>query len=177
MIFKETKLKGIYVIEVERFEDERGFFASSFSQREFAERGLRSAFVESNISYNQRRGTLRGLHYQAAPFGQAKLVRCTRGAIFDVAVDLRADSSTFREWVGVELTAENCLLMYLPGDVAHGFQTLVDDSEVFYQVSEVYRPEANRGWRWDDPAFGIEWPLTSECVINARDAAYPDFQA
>jgi dTDP-4-dehydrorhamnose 3,5-epimerase len=133
--------------------------------------------VENNISYNRRRGTLRGLHYQAMPYGQAKLVRCTRGAIFDVAVDLRPDSPTFCEWVGTELTAENRVMMYLPGDMAHGFQTLKDDTEVFYQVSEAYRPEASRGWRWDDPTFGIEWPLRNECVVNTRDATYPDFNA
>lgn len=176
MIFRETKLAGVYVIECERFEDERGFFAPSFSQREFERYGLTSCFVENNISYNHRRGTLRGLHYQAAPFGQAKLVRCTRGAVFDVAVDLRTDSPTFRQWVGFDLTAENRLLMYLPGDVAHGYQTLEDDTEVFYQVSEFYRPEANSGWRWSDPAFGIDWPLSAEAIVNNRDAAYPDFR-
>ena len=177
MLFTETDLSGIYLIEPRRFEDERGFFAPSFSQREFEERGLTACFLESNISYNHRRGTVRGLHYQAAPYGQAKLVRCTRGAIFDVAVDLRPDSPTFRKWIGFELTDENRLMMYLPGDVAHGFQTLADETEVFYQVSESYRPEASRGWRWNDPAFGIEWPSRDECIINNRDADYPDFNA
>lgn len=177
MNFIGTELNGVYIIEPERFEDERGFFSPSFSQREFEGRGLTGCFVENNISYNRRRGTLRGLHYQSAPHAQAKLVRCTRGAIFDVAVDLRPSSPTFRRWVGAELSAENRLLMYLPGDVAHGFQTLEDDTEVFYQVSEFYRPEANMGWRWNDRAFGIEWPLTDQCVINRRDASYPDFNA
>lgn len=177
MIFRETELKGVYVIEPTHFEDERGFFAPSFSQREFEKRGLTGCFVENNISYNLRRGTLRGLHYQAAPYGQAKLVRCTSGAIFDVAVDLRPDSTTFRKWVGIELTAENRFMMYLPADMAHGFQTLEDDTEVFYQVSEFYRPDAYKGLRWNDPAFGIEWPLTNDCIINTRDAAYPDFKA
>jgi dTDP-4-dehydrorhamnose 3,5-epimerase len=176
MIFTETELKGVYVIEPERFEDERGFFAPSFSQREFEARGLASRFVENNISYNRRRGTLRGLHYQRAPHGQAKLVRCTRGAIFDVAVDLRRDSPTFRRWISVKLTGQNCLLLYLPGDVAHGFQTLEDDTEVFYQVSEFYLPEAYMGVRWDDPAFGVEWPLPSERVIIPRDESYPYFK-
>jgi len=175
MIFTETELKGVYVIEPERFEDERGFFAPSFSEREFETRGLESRFVENNISYNRRRGTLRGLHYQTPPYGQAKLVRCTRGAVFDVAVDLRPASTTFRRWVGVELTAENRLMFYLPGDIGHGFQTLEDDTEVFYQVSEFYRPDAYRGLRWDDPAFGIEWPNADEPVILARDSSYPDF--
>src|SRR5882724_3113268 len=124
MIFTEGELKGVYIIEPECFEDERGFFAPSFSQREFEARGLESRFVENNISYNHRRGTLRGLHYQAAPYGQAKLVRCTRGAVFDVAVDLRPASPTFLQWIGVQLTQENHLMLYLPGDMAHGFQTL-----------------------------------------------------
>ena len=177
MIFNATRIKGVYVIEAERFADERGFFSPSFSQREFEAHGLTSSYVEHNLSFNLRRGTLRGLHYQAAPYGQAKLVRCTRGAILDVAVDLRPESETFRQWVGFELTAENRLMMYLPGDVAHGFQTLEDNTEVFYQVSETYQPEANRGWRWNDPAFDIKWPLPDECVINERDATYPDFEA
>lgn len=177
MNFTETELKGVYVIEPERFEDKRGFFSPSFSQREFEARGLVGRFVENNVSYNRRRGTLRGLHYQAMPYGQAKLVRCTRGAIYDVAVDLRPNSPTFRKWVGVVLSAENRLMMYLPGDLAHGFQTIEDDTEVFYQVSDFYQPEANKGWRWNDPAFSIEWPLPDECVVNTRDASYPDFNA
>lgn len=172
MIFSETKLKGVYVIEPERFEDERGFFAPSFSQREFQKRDLASQFVENNISYNRRRGALRGLHYQAAPHGQAKLVRCTRGSVFDVAVDLRPGSQTFRQWVSVKLTQENRLMFYVPGDMAHGFQTLEDDTEVFYQVSEFYFPEANRGLRWDDAAFGIQWPFSDERIMNARDESY-----
>jgi dTDP-4-dehydrorhamnose 3,5-epimerase len=177
MIFRETELKGVYLIEPARYEDERGFFAPSFSQREFEDHGLTGSFVENYISYNHRRGTLRGLHYQAAPYGQAKLVRCTRGAIFDVAVDLRPGSPTFCKWVGNELSAENRFMMYLPEDVAHGFQTLEDDSEVFYQVSEFYHLETYKGLRWNDPAFGIEWPFAAELVILARDSSYPDFKA
>jgi dTDP-4-dehydrorhamnose 3,5-epimerase len=176
MVFSETVLNGAYVIEPKRFEDERGFFAPSFSQQEFEAHGLASRFVENHISYNRRRGTLRGLHYQTAPHSQDKLVRCTRGSIFDVAVDLRAGSPTFRQWVGVELTAENRLMLYIPGDMGHGFQTLEDDTEVFYQVSSFFRPEAYRGLRWDDPAFGIEWPLPDERIILARDNSYPDFE-
>jgi len=176
MIFTESELKGVYVIEPERFEDERGFFASSFSQREFEARGLASRFVENNVSYNLRRGTLRGLHYQAAPHGQAKLVRCTRGSIFDVAVDLRPNSPTFRQWVSVLLTQENRLMFYLPGDMAHGFQTLEEDTEVFYQVSDFFLPEAYMGLRWDDPAFGINWPLSEERVILQRDESYSYFK-
>jgi len=177
MLFHEYKLPGVYLIEPERFEDERGFLAPSFSREEFEERGLPGYFVGNNISFNHRRGTLRGLHYQLKPHAQGKLVRCTRGSIFDVAVDLRPDSPTFCQWVGTELSADNRLMMYLPGDLAHGFQTLEDNSEVFYQVSGSYRAEASRGWRWNDPAFGIEWPLANECIINTRDATYPDFKA
>jgi dTDP-4-dehydrorhamnose 3,5-epimerase len=176
MIITESELKGVYIIELERFEDERGFFAPSFSQREFEAHGLVSRFVENNISYNRRRGTLRGLHYQAAPYGQTKLVRCTRGSIFDVAVDLRPASPTFKQWVGVPLTQENRLMIYIPGDLAHGFQTLEDDSEVFYQVSEVYTPKANMGYPWNDPAFDIKWPLPDEPIMNQRDASYPSIK-
>lgn len=174
MIFTETEIAGVYLIEPHRFDDDRGFFAPSFSAKEFAAQGMASVFVESNISYSKRRGTLRGMHYQA-PHGQAKLVRCTRGAVFDVAVDLRPDSPTFKEWIGVELTAENRSMLYLPGDCAHGYQTLVDDTEVFYLVSEVYVPESGRGFRWNDPVFGIKWPDMGARVLNKRDQEYPDF--
>ena len=176
MIFTETKLKGIYVLDPERAEDERGFFAPAFSAREFAERGMESVFVENNISYSLRRGTLRGMHYQAAPHGQAKLVRCTRGAVYDVAVDLRPDSPTYRQWVGYELTAENRRMLYLPGDCGHGFQTLADDTEVFYMVSHPYTPKSERGFRWDDPAFRIEWRDAGALVIKKRDQEYPDYK-
>lgn len=175
MIFKETKLAGAFLIEPRRFEDERGFFAPSFSQAEFAARSLTAHFVENNISYSRSAGTLRGMHYQAAPHGQAKLVRCTRGAIFDVGIDLRPDSPTFKQWIGFELSAENRLLLYLPGDFAHGFLTLADDTEVFYQVSSPYAPQSERGVRWDDPAFGVEWPRTPQRIIIARDESFPDF--
>lgn len=175
MIFTGTKLGGVWLVEPRRFEDERGFFAPSFSAAEFAARGMASRFVEHNISFSRRAGTLRGMHYQAAPHGQDKLVRCTRGAIFDVAVDLRRDSPTFGQWVGAELTAENRRMMYLPGDCGHGFQTLVDDTEVFYMVSRPYAPESGRGFRWDDPAFRIVWPEADERLIIERDRAYPDF--
>src|SRR5438552_81234 len=149
MTFTETKLAGVYIIEPRRFEDDRGFFAPSFSAKEFAARGMATSFVENNISYSKSRGTLRGIHYQAAPHGQAKLVRCTRGAVFDVAVDLRPASPTFKEWIGVELSAENRSMLYLPVECGHGYQTLVDDTEVFYMVSEVYVPERGRGFRWN----------------------------
>src|SRR5688572_5754736 len=175
MKFIETKLPGVCLIEPQRFEDDRGFFAPSFSAKEFAERGMASVFVENNISYSKSRGTLRGIHYQAPPHGQHKLVRCTRGAVFDVAVDLRPGSPTFKQWTGAELSAENRTMMYIPGDCGHGYQTLVDDSEVFYMVSNIYVPESGRGCRWNDPAFGIEWPELGEPVLIERDQRYPDF--
>lgn len=174
MIFTETALAGAYLVELERNEDERGFFARNWSQREFAERGLVSQFVESNISFSKKKGTLRGMHYQAAPHGQVKLVRCTAGAIFDVIIDLRRHSPTFKQWTSVELTAPNHLMLYVPVDFAHGFQTLEDDTEVTYQVSSPYHPESSTGVRWNDPAFGIPWPA-GERVIIARDRLYPDF--
>jgi dTDP-4-dehydrorhamnose 3,5-epimerase len=172
MIFRETKLEGAFVVEPKKFEDERGFFAHSWSQREFAERGLDSRLVECSISFNRKRGTLRGMHYQAAPHGQVKLVRCTMGSIYDVIVDLRAGSPTFKQWVGLELTAANRLMLYIPKDFAHGFQTLEDETEVFYQMSAVYAPESGRGVRWNDPAFGIVWPQVSDIIINSRDESY-----
>lgn len=175
MKFFETSIAGVYSIEPRRFEDERGFFAPSFSAKEFAARGLVSTFLETNISYSKHRGTLRGMHYQAAPHGQAKLVRCTRGAVFDVAVDLRPASPTFKKWIGVELSDENRSMLYLPADCGHGYQTLTDDTEVFYMVSGVYVPESSRGFRWNDPAFGIEWPNADARVLNNRDRDYPDF--
>ena len=177
MIFTETKVNGVYVIEPERFKDERGFLAPSFSAEEFAARGMASVFVGTNISYNKTRGTLRGIHYQAAPHGQDKLIRCTRGAIYDVAVDLRPDSPTYKQWVGVELTAENRSMVYVPGDCGHGFQTLVDDTEVFYMVSQPYAPKSGRGVRWNDPAFAISGPGVGTQVLNARDEGYPDFNS
>lgn len=175
MIITDTKLAGVFIIEPQQFTDERGFFAPSFRAREFASHAMVSQFVEHNISYSSRRGTLRGMHYQAAPHGQAKLVRCTRGAIYDVTVDLRPESATFKQWIGVELTAENRKMVYLPGDCAHGFQTLTDGSEVFYMVSSVYVPESGRGVRWDDPAFKITWPETEERILIQRDREYPNF--
>lgn len=174
MRITETKLKGAVLVEVERFEDERGFFARTWSQREFAAHGLNPRLVECNISFNKKKGTLRGMHYQAAPHGQAKLVRCTAGAIYDVIIDLRRESPTFKQWVAVELTAHNRLMLYIPEEFAHGFQTLSDDTEVLYQMSEFYAPESARGVRWDDPAFGIEWPPDERTII-ARDQQYPDF--
>ncbi|HEX8475886.1 MAG TPA: dTDP-4-dehydrorhamnose 3,5-epimerase [Pyrinomonadaceae bacterium] len=176
MIFRETKLRGAFVVEPERFEDSRGFFARSWSAREFEAQGLNTRLAECNISFNRRKGTLRGMHFQTAPHAQAKLVRCTSGAIYDVAIDLRPASQTFKQWVGVELSAENRLMFYIPEGFAHGFQTLADDTEVFYQMSDVYAAECGAGVRWNDPAFGVVWP-EDERIIIARDAEYPDFVA
>jgi dTDP-4-dehydrorhamnose 3,5-epimerase len=166
----------VWVVEPERHADVRGFFARTFDAEEFARRGLRSTFPQCSVSYNVRAGTLRGMHFQAAPHAEAKLVRCTAGGIYDVAVDLRPDSPTRGRWAGVELTAENRRALYVPEGFAHGFQTLVDAAEVLYQISAPFVPEAARGVRWDDPAFGIEWPEAAERVINERDRTYPDFR-
>lgn len=173
MIFTETKLSGAYIIDIEKFKDERGFFARSFCQKEFEARGLNLHVAQCNISFNANKGTVRGMHFQA-PMGEAKLVRCTKGAIYDVIIDLRFKSPTFRKNFGVVLSEENRRMLYIPEDFAHGFQTLNDNSEVFYQMSEFYIPGNSRGVRWDDPAFGIQWPEAIS-VISERDRDYPDF--
>ena len=175
MIAKQTKLNGAYVIEPERFEDERGFFARAWSAKELTALGAVGQFVEANFAYNRKRGTLRGLHWQAAPHEQAKLVRCTRGSIFDVAVDLRPDSATYGQWTSVELSAANRLLFYVPDGFAHGYLTLEDDSEVLYLVTSDFAPASSRGARWNDPALAIRWPDVGELIINERDNSYPDF--
>ncbi len=175
MFFQKTKLGGVIEVCLDRKIDERGFFARSWCREEFEEAGLDSRLVQCSISYNERKGTLRGMHYQAAPFAEIKLVRCTRGEICDVILDLRADSPTFKQWVAVTLSSENRNMVYIPDGCAHGFLTLADDSEVFYQMSEYYHPEVARGVRWDDPAFGIEWP-EKVAVISERDRTLPDFQ-
>jgi dTDP-4-dehydrorhamnose 3,5-epimerase len=176
MIFTEMSVSGVWLIDLDRRSDERGFFARTWDSSELAERGLNARLAQCSISYNARRGTLRGMHYQAAPHEEAKLVRCTSGAIFDVALDLRPSSASFKGWFGVELTAENRRALYVPEGCAHGFLTLTDDSEVLYQITEVYAPDAARGVRWDDPAFGIDWP-GQVVVITGRDRTYPDFEA
>jgi dTDP-4-dehydrorhamnose 3,5-epimerase len=177
MRFVETSLPGAWVVELDEIVDERGWFARTFDAAEFRARGLNPDVVQCNASFNHRAGTLRGMHYQAEPHGESKLVRCVRGEIFDVAVDLRPDSPTCRGWHGVELSAENRLAFYIPAGLAHGFQTLTDDSEVLYQMGNPYVPEAACGVRWDDPAFGIEW-LAAEGgrIISERDAGYSDFR-
>ncbi len=177
MRFVETPLPGAWVIELEELGDERGWFARTFDAQEFRARGLNPVVVQCNASFNHRPGTLRGMHYQAAPHGESKLVRCVRGAIFDVAVDLRVDSPTCRDWHGVELSADNRLAFYIPAGLAHGFQTLTDNSEVLYQMGNTYVPEAAMGVRWDDPAFAIEWPAAEGGrIISERDAGYPDLR-
>jgi len=173
MIFTETKLKGAYIIEPERAEDERGFFARTVCQEEFKAHGLNTIWVQCNISFNKKKGTLRGMHYQTAPYEEIKLVRCTMGSIYDAIIDLRADSPTFKQWVAVELTAENRRILYVPVKFAHGFQTLVDSSEVFYQVSEFYHPESSKGIRWNDPRFMVSWPINSP-IMSSRDSSYPN---
>ena len=174
MIFRETILKGAFVIEPERHSDERGFFARSWCCREFEERGLNSRLVQCNISYNNSKGTLRGMHYQVSPREEAKLVRCTMGAIYDAIVDLRPESTSFRRYFGDVLTAENRKMLYIPEGFAHGFLTLQDSTEVHYQMSEFYSSEHAKGVRWNDPAFAIHWP-PAERTISIRDDTYPDF--
>ncbi len=171
MLFIETKLAGVYIIELEKIEDDRGFFARTFCQREFEAHGLNPRIAQCSVSFNRRKGTLRGMHYQVAPYEESKLVRCTMGAIYDVAVDLRPDSLTHKQWMAVELTEDNRRALYIPAGCAHGFQTLVDDAEVYYQISEFYHPEVAKGIRWDDPAFGITWPL-SDPILSERDRSY-----
>jgi dTDP-4-dehydrorhamnose 3,5-epimerase len=171
-----TAVDGAYVVEPERASDERGFFARTFDAAAFAERGLDPAVAECSVAYNRARGTLRGLHYQRAPHEEAKLVRCTRGAAFDVAVDLRAGSATYLRWAAAELTAENGNGFYIPAGCAHGYLTLTDDCELHYQISTAYVPAAAAGIRWDDPSVGIEWPAAPR-VISERDALYPDIAA
>ena len=174
MKFSETPLPGAFVIDIEPMQDERGFFARSWCKNEFQDHGLNPNLVQCNISFNQKKGTLRGMHYQAAPHEEAKLVRCTRGAIYDVIVDLRVDSPAYRKCYACELTAENRRSLYIPEGFAHGFQTLQDNTEVFYQMSEFYYPESARGFRWDDPSFGLEWP-EAERIISPKDLQYQGY--
>ncbi len=175
MIFHESKLRGVFEIEIERHLDERGFFARTWCKKEFEEHGLDSRVAQSSISFNARRGTLRGVHYQAAPNAETKIVRCTQGSVYDVVLDLRGESPTFKEWISVILSAEQRNMIYIPEGCAHGFLTIADDTEVLYQMTEFFAPESARGVRWNDPAFGIAWPEKVE-VISERDRMYPDFK-
>jgi dTDP-4-dehydrorhamnose 3,5-epimerase len=174
MIFSETELKGAFLIEPERKEDQRGFFARTWCQQEFEDHGLNSKLVQCSVSFNNKKGTLRGMHLQVAPFEETKLVRCTKGEIFDVIIDLRPESQTFKKYFSVLLNEENRLMLYIPPGFAHGFQTMADNTEVFYQMSQLYSPEHARGVRWNDPVFGIQWPEDKRIIID-RDLNYPDF--
>ena len=174
MIFVETKMAGAYRVEPQQLEDGRGFFARTWCQKEFEAQGLNGRLVQCSISFSKRSGTLRGMHYQAEPHREAKLVRCIRGAIWDVIIDLRVTSATYLDHLSVTLSAENRTALYVPEGFAHGFQTLTDDTEVFYQMSEHYAPQSVRGVRWNDPAFAIRWP-GSLPIINERDNTYPDY--
>jgi len=175
VIFVPTSLPGAFIVDIDRRDDDRGFFARTWCRREFAEMGLNADLAQCNVSYTKRRGTLRGMHWQAAPHSETKLVRCTRGAIWDTIIDLRPDSTGYMKHLSVELTAASGRALYIPEGMAHGFLTLEDDCEVSYQMSEFHEPAAARGVRWNDPAFAIEWPV-GDPILHPRDAAYPDFQ-
>jgi dTDP-4-dehydrorhamnose 3,5-epimerase len=174
MLFTPTELVGAFVIDVQRIEDNRGFFARTWAIDEFESRSLVSQVVQMNLSYNRTKGTLRGMHFRHAPYAETKLVRCVRGAIIDIIIDIRPESPSYKRWISVELTAENRRAIYVPEGFAHGFQTLVDDVEVMYQVSQTYVPSAEGGVRYNDPAFGISWPLTPT-QISPKDTQWPDF--
>ena len=175
MTFHETKIRGVFEIRLEHTLDERGFFARSWCKTEFEHHGLNPKLAQCNVSFNTRKGTLRGMHYQAPPYAEIKIVRCTRGAIYDVVIDLRPESQTFKKWISAMLTADNRNMIYVPEGCAHGFLTLEDGSEVFYQMSEAYNADSARGVRWDDPAFQIAWPAKVD-VISERDRSYPDIK-
>jgi dTDP-4-dehydrorhamnose 3,5-epimerase len=174
MTFSETPLNGSYIIDIVKIEDERGFFGRSFCRREMEERGLNGGIMQANTSFTHKRGTLRGLHYQDAPYQESKLIRCVRGAIYDVIIDLRPGSPTFRQWTSVELSQENYRMFYIPEGFAHGYMALTDNVEVYYNVSAFYTPGAEKGIRWDDPGFMIRWPF-EPVVISEKDRHHPDF--
>ena len=175
MIFTATALEGVYVIEPEQLKDHRGFFARTWCQREFDQHGLETELVQCSISFNEKSGTLRGMHYQTAPFQEVKVVRCTMGSIVDVIIDLRPDSPSFKMHFAIMLSAQNRKMLYIPKGFAHGFQTLEDHSEIFYQMNQFYASECARGIRWDDPAFGIRWPMDNP-IMHERDRTYADFR-
>ena len=175
MKFTPTRLSGLVLVELEKLEDERGFFARTWCAKEFEEHGLNPRIAQCSVSFNEKKGTLRGMHFQEAPHEEAKLLRCTRGAVFDVVIDLRADSGTFGQWLGIQLTEGDGRMLYIAEGFAHGFQTLTDATELFYQMSQSYHPESARGVRWNDPAFGIQWPFPENPILSPRDSLYPDF--
>jgi len=175
MKFSETKLKGAFIIEPEKIEDHRGFFARMWCKNEFEAHGLNPNFVQINLSFNKYRGIIRGLHYQTPPYEEAKLFRCTSGAMYDVIIDLRPESPTYLEWAGFELTADNRKMLYVPENFANGYQALSDNAEVFYLVSQFYSPDSEKGIRYNDPAFNIEWPRKDDLVISEKDKCWPDY--
>ena len=175
MIFIETELSGAHIIEPENLEDERGFFARVFDKKEFEDRGLNTEYVQTSISFNKQKGTFRGMHYQIEPFEEEKLVRCTKGKIFDVILDLRPQSKTFKKWTSVELSEDNHKIIYIPKGFAHGFQTLENNSEIFYEISQYYNSDYSKGIKWDDPSFDIKIPLDIS-IISKKDLAYPKFK-
>jgi dTDP-4-dehydrorhamnose 3,5-epimerase len=175
MIFTETKLKKAYIIEIKRIEDERGFFGRSWCRKELEDHGLNADLQQANTSFSKKKGTLRGMHFQVHPHEEAKLIRCVRGAIYDVIIDLRPDSPTFKQWTGVELTQDNYKMVYIPEGFAHGYLTLTDDTEVYYNVTAFYAPGAEKGIRWNDSSFQIRWPITP-LIISEKDASHPDFK-
>lgn len=174
MIFTGTKIKGIYIIDPEPLTDERGFFARSFCEEEFRKMGIAGRIVQCSISYNKKKGTMRGMHFQIFPHEEEKIVSCTQGTIYDVVLDLRKDSATYCQWVAVELSADNYRMVFIPKGCAHGFQTLVDNTVVYYQMTEVFHPESASGVRWNDPVFGIQWVL-DETIISEKDKNLSDF--
>ena len=174
MIFTETPLKGAFVLEVNKLKDERGFFGRTYCQHELEQHGLTNNIAQANVSFNPKKGTMRGMHYQVDPYQETKLVRCTRGALYDVIIDLRPNSSTYKQWFGIELTQDNYTMLFVPEDFAHGFVTLEDNTEAIYQVSEFYTPGAEQGIRWNDPGIAIDWPIEPG-VVSEKDASWPDF--
>lgn len=175
MIFKETDLKGAYVVELETNVDERGYFARAWCKKEFSQLGLDTNIVQCNLSYNNKKGTLRGMHYQSEPYGETKFVRCVKGALYDVIIDIRKESKTYGKWIGVELSEKNGRALYIPAGFAHGFQTLEDDTLMIYQVSEFYTPGYEKGIRWDDSFFNIKWPQEEHRIISEKDRNWKDF--
>ncbi len=175
MIFKRTSIIGAYTIELEEHGDERGFFARTWCKKEFMTQGLTSNIVQANIAFTKKKGTIRGMHYQIAPNEEAKLMRCIKGAIYDVIIDLRPESSTYKQWLGVELSSENRKMFYVPEGFAHGYQSLTDNVETLYMVSEFYSPDSERAIRWNDPAFSIKWPINEDLTISDKDRNWPDF--
>lgn len=175
MIFKETDLKGAYIVDLETNIDERGYFARAWCKKEFSQLGLETNIVQCNLSYNNKKGTLRGMHYQSEPYGETKFVRCVKGALYDVIIDVRKESETYGKWIGVELSEKNGRGLYIPVGFAHGFQTLEDDTLMMYQVSEFYTPGYEKGIRWDDSFFNIKWPEEEQRIISEKDRNWKNF--